>query len=126
MLSWPRALWTMMVVPWESQRRRHDGLGTTHLFNVWIAQVDDGAGLETRRAGILVLPFLGYSLRIVVPPLLLLLLDVASEEREWLRRLRWLRARVVWVSRLPLRWRCSLMTSRSRMRSGYERYSSSP
>jgi hypothetical protein len=43
------------------------------------------ARLDTSLAGILVLPFLGYSLRMVVPPLLLEERLVVVEERELLR-----------------------------------------
>jgi hypothetical protein len=71
MLSWPRALRIMVVLPSSMK-----GYSKSIM-----------ARLETSLVGILVLPFLGYSLRMVVPPLLLDELD--EEERELL--LRWVR-----------------------------------
>ena len=68
---------------------------------------------DTSRAGILVFPFLGYSLRIAVPPELDERLEL-TDERESLR-LRW--ERVVCESRLLSRRRCltnSLSWRRSR------------
>ncbi|PHH69494.1 hypothetical protein CDD83_5700 [Cordyceps sp. RAO-2017] len=73
------------------------------------------ARLETRRAGILVLPLLGYSLRTVVPPALLEERLEADEEGELLR---WVRVRVVRDSRLRSRRSCDRTSSRSRTRSG--------
>jgi hypothetical protein len=81
------------------------------------------ARLETSLVGILVLPFLGYSLRMVVPPLLLDELD--EEERELL--LRWVRVWVVCESRLLRRLRVRTTSfSRTRSLGGMGRNSSSP
>lgn len=55
MLSWPRAFCTMIV--WPSSKNGYPR--------------SIRALLETSLAGMRVLPFLGYSLRTVVPPLLL-------------------------------------------------------